>query len=77
MPSCLEMRYDQETASAIIRQTYMPLSEQLATVIATDSKRAKLLTFSDREGTESNTIKDFFDGYAYQNQKALFLESSI
>ena len=50
----------------------MPLAGQLATVIANDSRREKLLTFSDRESKENGVIRDFFDGSAYQDQKALF-----
>ena len=51
----------------------MPLAGQLATVIVTDRKGMKMLTFSDRENKENEVIEDFFDGSAYQDRKALFL----
>ena len=51
---------------------YMPLAQQLAALIASDSKRERLMKLSNRESEEPGVQEDFFDGDVYKNRRSLF-----
>ena len=57
---------------AVSSMLYMPLAQQLAALIASDSKREHLMTLSNRESEESGVQEDFFDGDVYKTQRSLF-----
>ena len=51
---------------------YMPLAEQIAALIANDTRQKKLMTLMDRESEEEGVREDIFDGNMYKKQKSLF-----
>ncbi|KAG2215491.1 hypothetical protein INT45_012086 [Circinella minor] len=57
---------------AVSSMLYMPLAQQLAALIESDSKREHLMTLSNRESEESGVQEDFFDGDVYKTQRSLF-----
>ncbi|KAG2209048.1 hypothetical protein INT45_004550 [Circinella minor] len=57
---------------AVSSMLYMPLAQQLAALIASDSKREHLMTLSNRESEEPGVREDFFDGDVYKTRRCLF-----
>ncbi|KAG2219222.1 hypothetical protein INT45_004582 [Circinella minor] len=57
---------------AVSSMLYMPLAQQLAALIASDSKREHLMTLSSRESEEPGVREDFFDGDVYKTRRSLF-----
>ncbi|KAG2222239.1 hypothetical protein INT45_010652 [Circinella minor] len=57
---------------AVSSMLYMPLAQQLAALIASDSKREHLMTLSNRESEEPGVREDFFDGDVYKTRRSLF-----